>query len=76
MHDVDEDLMTVSTQGGRYASKGGTAGIVYRYMYDSIYDHNDTVASMCSFNYGYAYIITLIVNELIEDNSVKESIVH
>lgn len=34
------------------------------------------VASMCSFNYEYAYIITLIVNELIEDNSVKESIVH
>lgn len=36
----------------------------------------DTVASMRSFNYEYAYIITLIVNELIEDNSVKESIVH
>ena len=70
--------MTVSNQGGHYGGVWANfrSGVFLRGMTNPASHYEPVVASMCSFNYEYAYIITLIVNELIEDNSVKESIVH
>ena len=69
-------MVSIVRLGGGYWHDESSAGIAMRTMDLTHAFTNDVVASMCSFNYEYAYIITLIVNELIEDNSVKESIVH
>ena len=74
-HDVDEDENTIPSQGGEHA-RTNDAGVFIRQPDNPLNITHTVVASMCSFNYEYAYIITLIVNELIEDNSVRESIVH
>ena len=73
-HNVDEDLTAIVNYGGGWAHTT-YAGVTCRSM-DNPPDLLDLVASICSFKCGCVYITTLIVNELIGDNSVKESIVH